>query len=218
MIDILIIENDKNTALDVASVIKNWGCKVHMIIKDHAHAIHFCEHNKIDLIISETRIDDKPYGIETAYILQEIYNIPVIFTTKFTDKTTLKLAVKVNFTGYLIKPYRENDLFVLINLSIIKYHLLKHDTSTYCKYTHDIHLNKIYYDGREISLTNTERRLFLLLFYKKGNLATYEEIDEVVWADTFVSNDTRRQLLHRLKKKLPHNSIELVRGFGYKLN
>ncbi len=51
MIDILIIENDKNTALDVASSVKDWGCRVHTVIKNHEHAIHFCEQNKIDLII-----------------------------------------------------------------------------------------------------------------------------------------------------------------------
>jgi len=217
MIDVLIIENDKNIALDLASTIRSWGCRVHTIIQDYKHAIYFCEENKIDLIIAETLINNQPYGIETAFILQKTYNIPVIFTTIHTDRNTLKSAVKVDFTGYLVKPYRKSDLFVLINLSIVKYQLLKHNISTCCGYTHDIHLNKIYYNEKEIFLTSYEKRLFLLLFYKKGIVSTHEEIDEVVWADMFVSNDKRRQLLHRLKKKLPYDSIKVERGLGYKL-
>lgn len=216
MIDILILESDTVNASALASTIAGWGCRVSGIARDHQGAMHFCEKNKIDLLIAETKIDGESDGIETASILQAIYNIPVIFVTSHIDKDTLKRATKVDFSGYLIKPYRESDLLVLIRLSIAKYHLLEHENSSYCGYVHDIHLNKIYYDNQEILLTAHEKLLFLLLFYKRGTLVTHENINEVVWNGTFVSDETRRQLIHRLKMKLPHNSIEIVRGQGYK--
>lgn len=216
MIDILILESDTVSASDLASTIASWGCRVSSIAKDHQGAMHFCEENKIDLLIAETKIDGEPDGIETAFILQETHNIPVIFVTSHIDKDTLKRATKVDFTGYLIKPYRESDLLVLIRLSIAKYHLWEHENLSYCGYVHDIHFNKIYCDNQEIVLTAHEKMLFLLLFYKRGSLVTHENINEVVWNGSFVSDETRRQLVHRLKMKLPHDSIEIVRGQGYR--
>ncbi len=217
MINILILESDTVTASDLASTIRGWGCSVVGIVKDHQGVMHFCEKNKIDLFITETRINSETDGIETAFILQEIYHVPVIFTTVHIDKATLKKAAKVDFMGYLIKPYRENDLLVLIRLSIIKYRLVEYEASTCCGYFYDIHLNKIYYDEDEVVLTAHEKLLFLLLFHKRGALSTHKEIDEVIWNDTFVSDEARRQLIHRLKMKLPYDSIEMVRGLGYKL-
>lgn len=217
MINILILESETAAASGLASTIRGWGCSVAGIVKDHQGAMHFCEKNKIDLFITETRIHSESDGIETAFIIQEIYHIPVIFTTVHIDKETLKKAAKVDFMAYLIKPYRENDLLVLIRLSIIKYHLVECEASRCCGYFYDIHLNKIYYDEDEIVLTAHEKLLFLLLFHKRGALSTHKEIDEVIWNDHFVSDEARRQLIHRLKMKLPHDSIEIVRGLGYKL-
>lgn len=217
MINILILENDKSSASNLTFILTNWEYKVIGIAKNYYDAIHFCEKNKIDLIIAETKIDGKPDGIETVFTLQEIYNIPVIFTTTHIGIETLTKAVKVDFIGYLIKPYRENDLLIVIRLAIAKYNLLEHKTSTYRGYIYDVDLNKIYYNKHEIILTAHEKQLFLLLFHKRGTLSTHEEIDEIIWNNTYTSSEKRRQLIHRLKIKLPQDSIEIVRGLGYKL-
>ncbi len=216
MIDILILESDTVTASDLAFMLTGWGCRVAGLVSDHAGAIHFCEQKKVDLLIAETKIDGEPDGIETAYILQEIYDIPVIFTTSHIDSTTLTNTAKVDFTAYLIKPYRENDLLIMIRLAIAKYDLLGQTDQDCCGYVHDIHLNKVYCDEQEIILTAHEKSLFLLLFNERGTLVTHERIDEVIWSDEFVTDETRRQLVHRLKLRLPHDSIEIVRGLGYR--
>lgn len=216
MIDILILESDTTTASDLAFMLTGWGCRVAGIAQDHQSAMDYSKHKHIDLVIAETKINGEIDGIESAFILQEIYKTPVIFATSNVDNKTLEQAVKVDFVGYLIKPYREAELLVLIRLTIAKYTLLGHQDQDCCGYVYDVELNKIYCDDTEIVLTVHEKLLFLLLFQQRGSLVTYEKIDEVIWNDEYVSDDTRRQLLHRLKAKLPHDSIEIVRGLGYR--
>jgi len=216
LIDILILESDMTTASDLAFTLLGWGCRVAGIAQDHQSAMDYCENKKIDLVITETKIDGEPDGIECASILQDIYDMPVIFATSHVDSNTLNNAAKVDFSGYLIKPYKEDDLLVHIRLVIAKYHLLDHHDQDCCGYVHDTQLNKIYCDDTEIVLTTHEKLLFLLLFQQRGSLITHEKIDEVIWNDEFVSDETRRQLVHRLKAKLPHDSIEIVRGQGYR--
>lgn len=216
MIDILILESDTVTASDLAFTLTGWGCRVVGLVSSHSGAIEFCEQKKVDLLIAETKIDGGLDGSETAYILQEIYDIPVIFTTSYINSDTLINAAKVDFIAYLIKPYRENDLLIMIRLAIAKYDLLGLAEQDCCGYVYDIHLHKVYYDEKEIALTSHEKSLFLLLFNERGTLVTHDKVDEVIWSDEFVTDETRRQLVHRLKVKLPHDSIEIVRGLGYR--
>ncbi len=216
MPNILIFESDTTAASDLAFTLTRWGCKVAGIAGNQQAAMDYCEKKKIDLLIAETKIESNVDGIETTFLLQEIYALPVIFVTSHTDTETLTKAAKVDFTGFLIKPYRENDLLILIRLVVVKYDLLILTTDICCGYKYDIYQKKIYNNGVEINLTSHEKLLFLLLFHERGALVTHAMIDEVIWNDTFVSDETRRQLVHRLKVKLPRDSIEIVRGVGYK--
>ncbi len=216
MPNILILESNTTAASDLAFTLTSWGCTVVGIAGNHQAAMDYCEKRDVDLLIAEIKIKNDHNSIETTFLLQEIYALPVIFLTSHTDTKTLTKVVRVDFSGFLIKPYREDDLLVLIRLVIVKYNLLKLTTDICCGYEYDIHQKKIYNNGTEIKLTSHEKLLFLLLFHERGALVTNKIIDEVVWNDTFVSDETRRQLFHRLKMKLPYDSIENVRGLGYK--
>jgi DNA-binding response OmpR family regulator len=217
VISILILEKDMVAASSIESIIQECGVGTVGIAGDHQSAMQFCKTSRVDLVIAKTEIDGEPDGIETAFILQEIYNTRVIFIASSIDSEALTRAARINFMGYLLKPYRKDDLLVLIRLFIAKYHLVKHDMLKCCGYTYNTHLNKIYYNDQEIVLTPHEKLLFLLLFHERGSLVDHEKIDEVIWSDTYVSSETRRQLVHRLKMKLPHASIKIVRGQGYRL-
>lgn len=78
-----------------------------------------------DLVLMDVQLNGKLTGIETVAQLNQIKQVPVIYLTSFSQRDVWKEAIKTNPTGYLIKPIRENEL--LIALELAKQHLLEKD-------------------------------------------------------------------------------------------
>ena len=87
------------------------------------------------------------------------------------------------------------------------------------KYQNNNYVEHILYKGdKEIELTKKEI-LFLELFsHNLHHIATYEEIEEYVWEGDSTSLVNIRAMIKRLRKKIPNESIVIVKGMGYSLN
>ena len=46
----------------------------------------------------------------------------------------------------------------------------------------------------------------------------YEEIQNHIWYDSYMSGDAIRSLVRALRKKLPSDVVENLSGIGYKIN
>ena len=82
----------------------------------------------------------------------------------------------------------------------------------------DITYKKLMNDKEEIRLAKNELDLLELL--SKNNLRTvsFDEIENVVWYDSVMSDNALRILVAKLRKKLPSKIIENVPKIGYKVN
>jgi two-component system OmpR family response regulator/two-component system response regulator QseB len=121
--------------------------------------------------------------------------------------------------GYLVKPFREDELETMITLSMIKSqtqsaqarYVIDEDYS-YCYKT-----QKLLLDGKEVPLTTSENKLLLALIRANGAPVSHEILDYELWNGGLVGESTRRQLIHRLRQKAPNFPIKPVKGMGYKL-
>ena len=59
-------------------------------------------------------------GIQTATLIKEKFNIPVVFITALTDKETIQRAKVAEPHGYLIKPFEDRDVFTVIEMALYK--------------------------------------------------------------------------------------------------
>jgi AmiR/NasT family two-component response regulator len=57
-------------------------------------------------------------GIETASLIKRHLDCPIIFLTAFADEKTLKKARISDASGYILKPFRESELLITIELAI----------------------------------------------------------------------------------------------------
>jgi AmiR/NasT family two-component response regulator len=60
-------------------------------------------------------------GIETAKIIYERFNIPVVYLTAYSDKNTLQKAKLTGSFGYLCKPVEEKVLYPTIEIALSKH-------------------------------------------------------------------------------------------------
>ena len=115
---ILIVEDEPIIAMEVKNQIQSLGYEVTSIVDTGEKAIKKAEADKPDLILMDIQIKDKIDGIKAADIIHTRFNIPVVFATAYTDEKYLEKAKLTHPYGYLIKPYQELDLKVVLSIAL----------------------------------------------------------------------------------------------------
>ncbi len=85
------------------------------------------------------------------------------------------------------------------------------------EYYWDYKYNKLFLNG-EIYLNKNESKLLELLFKHPYCTSTYIELVDKIWNDNlFKRKDDLNYLINNIKKKLPINIIDEVKGLGFRI-
>ncbi len=123
---ILIVEDERITAEDLRETLTDLGYEVTASVSNGADAIAQAEQNTPDLALMDVRIQGDMDGTETARVLRERFNIPVIYLTAHADSSTVTRAKDAEPLGYITKPFQEASLHASIEIALHKHaHELK---------------------------------------------------------------------------------------------
>jgi two-component system OmpR family response regulator len=82
----------------------------------------------------------------------------------------------------------------------------------------DVKAGKVTVDGHSIKLTSHELRLLSYLMHHKGKVISRTELTERLYDQDFDrDSNTIEVFVGRLRKKLPDDCIQTVRGLGYQI-
>ena len=109
-IQILIVEDELIIAKDLASQLKRCGYEVIGIADSGERAIAKVAENKPDLILMDIVLKGDLNGIATSQKIKKNYQIPIIYLSSYSDRTTLKQARETHPQGYIVKPYNIEDV------------------------------------------------------------------------------------------------------------
>ena len=163
-------------------------------------------------------------GLELLRKIRENdYNTKAIVLTAHTDKTFLLEATSLKLTRYLVKPVSRKDLKEALKDTIdelLKYNILPiQKINLTDDYSWDFQLNELKHHNKNVELTNKEKIFLKLLFSHKNRVFTYDEIFEYIWQyEDSISIDGLKNMVKRLRKKLPENTILNVFNEGYKVD
>lgn len=130
---ILIVEDEHITAEDLAEILKGLSYQVTAVVSSGAEAIHEAEENPPDLVLMDIRIKGEMDGAETARILRERFDIPVVYLTAHADRDTLEHAKQSRPLGYIVKPFHESELHASVEIALSKH---RHDRSLLSRERH----------------------------------------------------------------------------------
>ncbi|PLY11120.1 MAG: hypothetical protein C0626_00695 [Arcobacter sp.] len=218
-INILIIEDTTLTAQKMKRTLEWAGYHVVAIASRSENALEAMFKEHVDIIIADINIKGELNGIETAKLIQKNFNVPVIFLTSYHDDTTLSDAASVNFTGYIVKPYLDAHLLREVKLASLRFGLnnkiesIKLDN----EYVYDVQNKVLLKNNKEITLTKKEEQFLYILIQNKNSVISNEYIDLTLWHENTTYDENRRQLLFRLRKKVPELDIQTIKGVGYTL-
>ncbi|WP_457592413.1 response regulator [Hydrogenimonas sp.] len=114
ILNVLIVEDEVVIALHIEHVVKAAGHRVVGIATNADEALQQADEQKVDLVISDIRLRESRDGIEVSGEIQLEHGCAVILITAYKDQETLKKALNIELDGYLVKPFNEEELRMLL--------------------------------------------------------------------------------------------------------
>ncbi len=115
---ILIVEDDTITAMDIENQLKNLGYGVTAKVAHGEDAIKQVKENTPDLVLMDIVLKGDMDGIEAADEIRSQFDIPVVFLTAYADRKRLERAKLTTPFGYIIKPFQDKDFRVTIEMAL----------------------------------------------------------------------------------------------------
>lgn len=221
---ILIVEDEAIVLLDLKSTITKLGYEVVGTATNYDDALLVVQANQPDLIMMDVNLKNSKDGIEIATKILESKYIPIIYLTAYSDEATTQRAIKTNPVGYIIKPFKRDDLKVGIQLGLFKANLIipkmfidKEKQHLGENYYYNFKSDILYFKDAMIKLSTKESKLLKLLLTARGNVVPFEQLEYELWGENAMSSSTLRTLIYRLRAKLDNKLIENVYSRGCKL-
>ncbi len=115
---ILIVEDESIVALDIKRRLEKLGYQVTGMAARAQQAMTLIEDDLPDVILMDIHLKDSMDGIDIANVINQKYQVPVIFITAYSEDTTVGRASQARPYGYLLKPFSERDLYAVIKISL----------------------------------------------------------------------------------------------------
>jgi len=218
---IYIVEDEAIVALEMKRAIEKLGYAFAGMAANYDDAMRGIEESSPDLILMDITLKYSKSGIEIAKDIHIKYTVPIIFLTSITDESTMYDAIATNPIGYLLKPFRREELHSMILLGLYK---ASQQTLTRIDmfhlghgYYYNLDEKLLFYGEKHISLGKKEEKLLSLLVEAKGEVVPFKILEDRIWDGELVGQSAFRTLLYRLNLKLEYKLIESIPTYGCRL-
>jgi signal transduction histidine kinase len=117
---ILIVEDERIVAMDLQEMVNRMGFDAFAIAGSAAEALAVSEQVRPDVALMDIRIDGELDGIQTASLLRERFDMPIVYLTAHADRAIVEQAKLTEPHGYLIKPVMEDELRTALTIAVYK--------------------------------------------------------------------------------------------------
>jgi putative two-component system response regulator len=122
---ILVVEDEWVVADEICRNLKDFGYTVCSTASAGEDAIRKVETDRPNLILMDIVLKGKMDGIEAAEQICPQFDIPVIYLTSYTKPEYIERAKATKPFGYLVKPFKEQELYSNIEMALHKHRVDK---------------------------------------------------------------------------------------------
>lgn len=188
-------------------------------VYDGDSALEILEEQKFDLLILDSNVP----GVTGLELIKELraYNdtTPIIMITAYQDTLHLKKAFTHGCNDYIKKPFELDELDMRIanitrTFNIEQNQLIKISEEIFF----DALNNQVTKEDNIFSLAKKEAELLNYLVINRTRTVSKEELTQNLWTyETMPSDATLRVYIRNLRAMIGKDSIETIRGMGYRL-
>ena len=218
MTDIYYIEDEPNIAQAVKEYLEAKNCSV-TVLETIDMAKAAIRNHVPEIVLLDWNMPDGEGDRLCRWIRDRLKELPIIFLTVREDSHDIVSAFRDGADDYVVKPFELEVLYSRI-LALLRRVGKTKEIRLYCdNIMIDTEKISVYCDNEEITLSQPEYRLLLLLMENKGRTVMRSSLLEKIWdsSGNFVNDNTLTVTMKRLREKL-HNPacIKTIRSFGYR--
>ena len=203
---LLLLEDDKILGKSLVKYLTKSNYQVDWA-KDGEEALDFTYYNRYTLYLFDINVP----LINGIDLLEELRNAedftPTIIISALTDITSITKGYTVGANNYLKKPFDPEELLVHIKAQTGELREMLY----FENFKIDLRYHKIWRDEEILYLGDVSKNIFTSLVQHYPNLATKEELLELLEKPTDLA---LRVNINKLKKQL-HIKIKNIREIGY---
>ena len=158
-------------------------------------------------------------SIDGISILETIrmyhHDVPVIIISSNHELEKIQASYEVGCDDYIKKPFFMYELIQKVKKLC---HQEKRKLDLCNGYVFDFVTHLLTGPEGEVVLAKKEILFLELLSKDESRIVSFDEIEEYVWEGEPTTLINIRALVKRLRKKIPEDSIKIVKGLGYGLS
>lgn len=222
MAKILVIDDDKSLALQIADALRD---KDHLvdIAASGAEARAFLSAAQYDLLVLDWQLPDTS-GPEICRMVRasEKGNIPVLFLTAMADLQNKIQGFESGADDYLTKPFHMPELMLRVT-AILKRPPVMHSRELKVRdIVLDLTKHEAFQGGQKIELYPQEYNLLEFMISHPNQIFSADDLLRRLWStDSQSSIETVRVTLMRIRQKIKSSEdkplIVTLRNIGYRL-
>ncbi|OXA78402.1 DNA-binding transcriptional response regulator, NtrC family, contains REC, AAA-type ATPase, and a Fis-type DNA-binding domains [Flavobacterium aquidurense] len=126
---ILIVEDEFIVANDLKIMLVKAGYQITGIASSVVQARKLIESKKPDWVLLDIMLKGDLTGIDLAWELREL-QLPFLYISANTNQTTLEAVKATHPYGFMVKPFRERDLIVMLDIARYRFEQEKGSLTT----------------------------------------------------------------------------------------
>jgi two-component system OmpR family response regulator len=214
---VLVVEDEPTLRAQLCAALADAGYAVDEAA-DGRDAEHLGATEAFDAVVLDLGLP----GVDGLTVLQRWRAagraMPVLILTA-RDRWTDKVAgIDAGADDYLAKPFHVEELLARLRALIRRAQGIATPLLQCGPVTLDTRSGRVAVAGTPVALTSHEYRLLAYLMHRPGQVVSRTELTEHLYAQDFDrDSNTIEVFVARLRRKLPADAIETVRGLGYRL-
>jgi DNA-binding response OmpR family regulator len=121
----LIVEDETLIAEELTERLERFGFLVIAAVDSAEEGIQIATTQHPDLVLMDVRLRGEKDGVQAAAEIRQQVDVPVIYLTAYSDRSTLDRAKDTDPYGYVVKPFHERELEVTIELAMHRHAIEK---------------------------------------------------------------------------------------------
>ena len=215
-VSILCVEDESGIRNSVVETLKYYFNEVHEA-KNGEEAYDLYLEYKPKIVLSDIDMP-KLNGVDLVKKIREKDSaVMIIMLTAYSNEEYLIDLINLNINQFILKPLNLKKLNVVLE----KYVSAHFDEEIFLHKSIKLDLSKrqlIYNNTEFIDLRKREADFLNILYSNGQKITTYEEIEEELWQDKYMTTHALKSFIKELRGKLPINIIKNVPQMGYILD
>ncbi|HMN27076.1 MAG TPA: response regulator [Caldilineaceae bacterium] len=117
---VIIADDESLIRMDLREMLTHQGYLVIGEAGDGRSAVNLARELRPDIVIMDIKMPDMD-GIEAAQLLTQERLAPILLLSAYSQQELIQRASQAGVAGYLVKPFRENDLVPAIEVALARF-------------------------------------------------------------------------------------------------